>query len=252
MPATAILDVQGLRRRFGSTEAVAGVDLRVAAGETVALLGPNGAGKVDHARHDPGPAAGDRRTGHHRRPDAAPGRRRRPGGRAAPVWSAAVCRPGRGSASWSSSWPRSTPRRWLPRPCPEAGLVSLAGQGSPAVRWRAAAGLVARPSARTRGCSSSTSRPWVSTSPPGGKLLGDGAVFAADGCAVLFATYYLAEAADAGRVVGLHKGRVAADGTVDEIRRTVATRTAPFARRTPGPGACAHCRWSGRTGRTAM
>jgi ABC-2 type transport system ATP-binding protein len=45
MPATAILDVQGLRRRFGSTEAVAGVDLRVAAGETVALLGPNGAGK---------------------------------------------------------------------------------------------------------------------------------------------------------------------------------------------------------------
>jgi ABC-type branched-subunit amino acid transport system ATPase component len=45
MPATAILDVQGLRRTFGSTEAVAGVDLRVAAGETVALLGPNGAGK---------------------------------------------------------------------------------------------------------------------------------------------------------------------------------------------------------------
>ena len=36
MSTTAILDVQGLRRRFGSTEAVAGVDLRVAAGETVA------------------------------------------------------------------------------------------------------------------------------------------------------------------------------------------------------------------------
>src|ERR1700683_4597612 len=46
MSTTAILDVQGLRRRFGSTEAVAGVDLRVAAGETVALLGPNGAGKA--------------------------------------------------------------------------------------------------------------------------------------------------------------------------------------------------------------
>src|ERR1700722_1609652 len=45
MPTMAILDAQGLRRRFGSTEAVAGVDLRVAAGETVALLGPNGAGK---------------------------------------------------------------------------------------------------------------------------------------------------------------------------------------------------------------
>src|SRR5580700_10825141 len=33
MPTTAILDVQGLRRRFGSAEAVAGVDLRVAAGQ---------------------------------------------------------------------------------------------------------------------------------------------------------------------------------------------------------------------------
>src|ERR1700733_1840750 len=43
MPATAVLDVQGLRRRFDATEAVAGVDLRVAAGETVALLGPDGA-----------------------------------------------------------------------------------------------------------------------------------------------------------------------------------------------------------------
>src|SRR3984885_16316740 len=45
MPTKAILDVQGLRRRFGSTEAVAGVDLCVAAGETVALLGRTGAGK---------------------------------------------------------------------------------------------------------------------------------------------------------------------------------------------------------------
>ncbi len=45
MPTPAILDVQGLRRRYGSAEVVAGVDLRVAAGETVALLGPNGAGK---------------------------------------------------------------------------------------------------------------------------------------------------------------------------------------------------------------
>ena len=59
--------------------------------------------------------------------------------------------------------------------------------------------------------------------------------FAADGCAVLFATHYLAEAAEtAGRVVVLHKGRVAADGTVDEIRRTVATRTVRFR----APDAC--------------
>jgi ABC-2 type transport system ATP-binding protein len=53
--------------------------------------------------------------------------------------------------------------------------------------------------------------------------------FAAGGCAVLFATHYLTEAAEAaGRVVVLHKGHVAADGTVDEIRRTVAIRRVRF------------------------
>jgi len=41
-----VLSVRGLRRRFGSVEAVAGIDLDVARGEVVALLGPNGAGKT--------------------------------------------------------------------------------------------------------------------------------------------------------------------------------------------------------------
>jgi ABC-2 type transport system ATP-binding protein len=60
--------------------------------------------------------------------------------------------------------------------------------------------------------------------------------FAAGGCAVLFATHYLAEAAEtAGRVVVLHKGQVVADGTVDEIRRTVAIRRVRF--RAPGADA---------------
>lgn len=35
-----------MHRRFGSTEAVAGVDLRVCSGERVALAGPSGAGKT--------------------------------------------------------------------------------------------------------------------------------------------------------------------------------------------------------------
>jgi ABC-2 type transport system ATP-binding protein len=53
--------------------------------------------------------------------------------------------------------------------------------------------------------------------------------FAAEGRAVLFATHYLAEAAEAaGRVVVLHKGHVAADGTVDEIRRVAAIRRVRF------------------------
>jgi lipooligosaccharide transport system ATP-binding protein len=40
------LAAQGLKKRYGATEVLAGVDLRVAAGECFGLLGPNGAGKT--------------------------------------------------------------------------------------------------------------------------------------------------------------------------------------------------------------
>jgi lipopolysaccharide export system ATP-binding protein len=42
----ALLAAEGLRKRYGSREVVAGIDLRVAPGEVVGLLGPNGAGKT--------------------------------------------------------------------------------------------------------------------------------------------------------------------------------------------------------------
>ncbi len=41
-----VIVVEGLRMRYGATEAVAGIDLRVARGEIFAFLGPNGAGKT--------------------------------------------------------------------------------------------------------------------------------------------------------------------------------------------------------------
>ncbi|PZG19755.1 ABC transporter [Micromonospora craterilacus] len=46
MTDTPAVRVRGLRKTYGDTVAVAGVDLDVAAGEVVALLGPNGAGKT--------------------------------------------------------------------------------------------------------------------------------------------------------------------------------------------------------------
>jgi len=44
------LAAKGLRKRYGATEVLAGVDLEVAAGECFGLLGPNGAGKTTTLR----------------------------------------------------------------------------------------------------------------------------------------------------------------------------------------------------------
>ncbi len=43
---SALLELQGVSRRFGGLKAVASVDLRVEAGEVIGLIGPNGAGKT--------------------------------------------------------------------------------------------------------------------------------------------------------------------------------------------------------------
>jgi len=45
LQTSAAIEARELSKRYGSIEAVRGIDLDVATGETVALLGPNGAGK---------------------------------------------------------------------------------------------------------------------------------------------------------------------------------------------------------------
>src|ERR687887_738446 len=42
----AAIEVRGLRKPYGFTEAVRGIDFRVERGEVFGLLGPNGAGKT--------------------------------------------------------------------------------------------------------------------------------------------------------------------------------------------------------------
>src|SRR5437879_533463 len=45
-----ILEARGLMKRYGKTQALAGLDLVVNPGRVVALLGPNGAGKTTLVR----------------------------------------------------------------------------------------------------------------------------------------------------------------------------------------------------------
>lgn len=45
-PTTPVLRATGLHRHFEGVHAVAGVDLEVAPGQTVAIIGPNGSGKT--------------------------------------------------------------------------------------------------------------------------------------------------------------------------------------------------------------
>src|SRR5215813_11156323 len=47
---TPVLEARGLTKRFGKTQALAGLDLVVNPGRVVALLGPNGAGKTTFVR----------------------------------------------------------------------------------------------------------------------------------------------------------------------------------------------------------
>jgi len=230
MPATVILDAQGLRRRFGSTEAVAGVDLCVAAGETVALLGPNGAGKSTTLGMVLGllsPTAGQVTVGG-----------RAPRQAVADGLVGAMLQSGAGSGLPSrtrvgelirfvaSLYPAPLP---VPAVLQHAGLTSLAGRmvdrlsGGELQRVRFALAICAGPRLLI------LDEPTVGLDVPSQRSFWETVqAFAAEGCAVLFATHYLAEAADtARRVVVLHRGHVVADGTVDEIRRT-ATRSVRF------------------------
>ena len=72
--------VRGLRKSFGAKEAVAGIDLEIAAGSLAGLVGPNGAGKTTSLsmmtgllRPDGGQVA-DQRPGCVGRPAAPPRR----------------------------------------------------------------------------------------------------------------------------------------------------------------------------------
>ena len=219
------ISLSGLHKSYGQVHAVQGVDLDIAAGETVALLGPNGAGKsttidmllglskpdagsVQHLRHD---AGGGRRPGRHRRdapdrrPDPRPDRRELLEMMAS-LYPKPLARR-RGARTVRHRGPGRPP---YPGPVRRADPAGTGGDGAH-LRPRPAG---ARRTDRRDGCRGAAR-----------VLERRCATFAASGRTVVFATHYLEEAdLYADRIVLMAQGLIVADGPANEIKATVGRR----------------------------
>jgi ABC-2 type transport system ATP-binding protein len=226
-----VLVLRGVRRDYGKTEAVAGIDLVVAPGETLALLGPNGAGKSTTLAMVLGlltPTSGQVRV------------LGRPARRAiADGLVGALLQTGAGSGLPPGvrvgelvRFVTSLYLRPLSAPTvlERAGLTELAGSkvdrlsGGELQRVRFA--LAICPDPRLLVLDEPTAGLDVPARQAFWRVV---RAFAADGRAVVFATHYLAEAEEtAKRVVVMHHGTIVADGPVQDVRRKVTTKRVRF------------------------
>jgi ABC-2 type transport system ATP-binding protein len=215
----------GLHKSFGDVEAVRGVDIEIARGETVALLGPNGAGKsttIDMLLGLSRPDAGEVSVFGHSPTEAV---------RAGLV---------SGMLQVGELIRQLTVREIVtmmgtlypsPRPVDEVlkvtGLTELAARmtqklsGGEAQRVRFAIALVAGSDLLV------LDEPTVALDVEGRRdFWAAMRAVAAGGRTVLFATHYLEEADEyADRIVLLARGRVVADGPSTEIKARVGLRT---------------------------
>jgi ABC-2 type transport system ATP-binding protein len=214
-----------LTKAYGSVQAVCGIDLAVAAGETVALLGPNGAGKSTTLDMVLGLT----------RPDAGTvlvfGR--------AP---AAAVREGKVGGMLQIGSPPDHLRvrelltlvaSYYPHPLPVAEVLGLSGADEFAAQWttnlsggqaqrvRFATGIVGDPDLLV------LDEPTTGVDVEGRRDFWQAIrAFAERGKTVVFATHYLDEADEyADRIVLIARGRVVADGPATEIKARVGSRT---------------------------
>lgn len=229
-----VLEVRGLVHRYGSHTALAGVDLTVKSGECVALLGPNGAGKTTLARNVVGLIEGQadliKVAGGSPRSAAT---RRKLG-----VVQQAVGFPRTltvGEIVGGAATRRGVPPEAASRAIAEMRLAGLENRrasklsGGQQQRLQLAMGLVADPpllvlDEPTEGLDvEARLRFWNTIR----RRLDDGA-------GVLITTHLVDEAAAvADRVIVVDRGRVVAEGTPDELRRTLPNRRIEIRTRVP-------------------
>ena len=229
-PAVAFRAVE---RRFGDVVALAGIDLAIEAGTTVALLGPNGAGKSTAIGIMLGldqPTSGVARTlGGAPRSAVASGR------------VGAMLQTTGLPAGLRVGELLEFARRLYPAPLALTDLVERAGLGSlgqrrvetlsggEAQRLRFALAIAGDPDLVF------LDEPTVAMDVETRRAFwGDIRRSAADGRTILFATHYLDEADEvADRIVVLDRGRVVADGTSASIKASAGGRTVRFSLAAP-------------------
>jgi len=227
VPGETALDIRDLTVRYGDATVVAGLDLQLRAGETVALLGPNGAGKSTIVNAVLGlvPSTGTVRV--LGRPPAA-----------------AIRAGGVGAMLQHGGLPGETRvgevldlvRRSYPRAWPLTDLIVTAGID----------GLLDRPTDALSGGQRQRVLLALALAGQPPLLLLDEPTSAMDvegrrafwttmrgladrGTTVVFATHHLEEAdAVADRVVVVAGGRVVADGTAAEVKAGTSGRTVAF------------------------
>ncbi len=219
------IEVAGLRKSYGSVQAVRGIDIAIDAGETVALLGPNGAGKsttIDMILGLSKPDGGTVSVF-----GGSPTAAVDAGQVGAMLQTGALIRDlsvGELIAMVASLYPASLD---VAEALELTGLAEIAGQrtqklsGGQAQRVRFAVALVSDAKLLV------LDEPTVAMDVEGRRSFWTTMrELAARGKTILFATHYLEEAdAYADRAVLMAHGTIVADGPPTEIRAMVGTRT---------------------------